>query len=98
VGQPKPDEEGDGNSHTNVGHAFIARAATNNTSDKFIVDTGCIGSHVFKNSKPHVSPNTSKSIKDFSGTAHQSSVKGHLLSTSQKVLVMEESKVNLLST
>ena len=42
MGQPKPDEEGDGNSHTNVGHAFIARAATNNTSDKFIVDTGCI--------------------------------------------------------
>jgi hypothetical protein len=45
-----------------------------------------------------VSPNSSKSIKDFSGTTHSSSVKGHLLATTQKVLVMETSKVNLAST
>jgi hypothetical protein len=90
----KRHEEGDA-------QAFMAGDALHPKGrDVFILDTGCIGSHVFMESQ-HVSDmsnNTSRSVKDFSGTSHNSSGRGTLLSTSQKVLVMPNSKVNLLST
>jgi hypothetical protein len=87
------DEEGDMTAYTvHVNHK--------QDDDIFIIDTGCIGSHVFKDKSlvSNMAHHNTNAIKDFSGTSHSSSVRGNLLSTTQKVLVMETSKVNLLST
>jgi hypothetical protein len=72
------------------------------SNDMFIVDTDCLGSHVFRTSElltrvTSVSANTHE-VKDFSGNAHQTTCKGYLLDTNQQVLVMPHAKVNLLST
>jgi hypothetical protein len=69
-------------------------------ADTYIIDTGCIGSHVLKNTNlvSKLSEPTIKGVKDFSGTRHAPSCSGQLLNTGQKVLVMDNAKVNLIST
>jgi hypothetical protein len=81
-----------------------ALAATNEkrkyNNDSYIIDTGCIGSHVLKNTNlvSQISESTVIGVKDFSGTRHAPSYSGKLLNTRQKVLVMNNAKVNLIST
>jgi hypothetical protein len=64
------DEEGDMTAYT----VHVNQVQSN---DVFIIDTGCIGSHVFKNKNllSNISRSTSRAIKDFSGTSHSSTDK-----------------------
>jgi hypothetical protein len=80
----------------------MAHTGSSKSSDSFIIDTGCIGAHVFKNDElltrvVQVNPK-SHEVKDFSGNLHPTTSRGYLFNTNQSVLVMPNSKVNLLST
>jgi len=68
---------------TNV--ALMVRSTDGRPNDMLIVDTGCLGSHVFKNSNlltrvKEVPANTHQ-IKDFSGNSHRTSCRGSLFHT-----------------
>ena len=51
--------------------------------DTYIIDTGCIGSHVIKitNLVSNISKPTIRGVKDFSGTRHAPSYSGTLIGT-----------------
>jgi hypothetical protein len=93
-------EEGEEAIQPNV--ALMVRSGPGIDSELFIVDTGCLGSHVFKNSnllsRVTSVPENSHEVRDFSGNLHQTKFRGYLFNTNQHVLVMPHSKVNLLST
>jgi hypothetical protein len=78
----------------------MARKPSSRDDEAYIIDTRCIGFYVFNSDKllTRVTSTNSSAIKDFSGITHSSNVKGSLLSTQQKVLVMPTAKVNLNST
>jgi hypothetical protein len=82
--------------------ALMVRSGRMVDKDLFIVDTGCLGSHVFKSSdlltRVTSDPLHTHEVRDFSGNRHQTAGRGYLFNTRQHVLVMPDSKVNLLST
>jgi hypothetical protein len=66
--------------------------------EQFIIDTGCIGSHIFKDTELLTRRHKSSvPVRDFSGKAHSTNMGGYLFHTNQHVLVMPESKVNQLN-
>ena len=93
-------EEGEEAIQPNV--ALIVRSGRGIDPELFIVDTGCLGSHVFKNSnllsRVTSVPKNSHEVRDFSGNLHRIKFRRYLFNTNQQVLVMPQSKVNLLST
>ena len=65
---------------------------------QFIIDLGCLGSFIFRNTERLTriyNPNVP--VRDFSGTAYSRNLRGYLCYTNQQVLVMTDSKVNLLT-
>ena len=70
----------EGEELTNV--ALMIRLKCGVSYDMFIVNTGCLGSHVYRTSDlltrvTSVSSNTHE-VKDFSGNAHQTTCRGYL--------------------
>jgi hypothetical protein len=89
------DEEGD----VSAFQLSCFKVRTQYESDVFIIDTGCIGSHILKDDSMVFNKTTtnSPSVQDFSGNTHAPKCRGTLFNTSQKALVMPSAKVNLLS-
>ena len=77
--------------------AYTYPVEDNNT--QFIIDTGCLGLHIFQNTEllTHVHK-SNVPVKDFSDTVHSTNLRGYLCHTNQQVLVMPDSKVNLHSS
>ena len=94
-------EEGDGNTK-DTDATTVCMAWTHHVQDnkaQFIIDTGCLGSHIFKNTDLLTRVHKSNvPVRDFSGMAHSTNLRGYLCYTNQQVLVMPDSKVNLLSS
>lgn len=78
---------------------YMARPASADRSPTIIVDSGCIGGHIFRD-KSLISDlrECATAIRDFAGQARRPGLQGNLLATSQRVLYMPESEVNLLGT
>ena len=67
------------------------------TEAQFIIDTGCLGSHIFKGTELFTRVHKSNvPVRDFSGIAHTTNLRGYLFHTNQQVLVMPDSKVNFV--
>jgi hypothetical protein len=80
------DEKGDDavDPPTMINNIQCFSAKTNEASDIFIIDTGCIGSHILKSTTlvRNCSKVSQAAVRDFSGKGHIPLCKGNLLDSS----------------